>query len=205
MWWFFRPESQQLLFPLISPFVGITQLWSHCWTYRSLVKKGPWALYLTLSQDKGVGGYLWHCYINLKKRPPTCMFTLPWPSKGIALQVARGSHIRVACRSVCDRDQESWSEKIVLDRLIAPFRGSWSLDFTGVQRTKCSHASLVSKKVRWSVDNSRSEFVALDFSKILQWKSSPRKVTRWALFRVHFRPLQKIKAKFGGGRIFDHR
>ena len=26
--------------------------------YRSLAKKGPWALYLTLSPDKGVGGYL---------------------------------------------------------------------------------------------------------------------------------------------------
>ena len=28
------------------------------WVYRSLAKKGPWALYLTLSPDKGVGGYL---------------------------------------------------------------------------------------------------------------------------------------------------
>jgi len=44
---------------------------------------------------------------------------------------ARGSHIRVARRSICDRDQESWSVKIVLDHLIAPFWGSWSLDFTG--------------------------------------------------------------------------
>ena len=26
--------------------------------YRSLAKKGPWALYLTLSPDNGVGGYL---------------------------------------------------------------------------------------------------------------------------------------------------
>jgi len=63
----------------------------------------------------------------------------------------RGSHVRVARRSVCDSDQESWSVKIVLDRLIAPFRGSWSLDFTGVQRTKRSHASVVPKKVRWSL------------------------------------------------------
>jgi len=31
----------------------------------------------------------------------------------------RGSHIYVACRSVCDQDQEFWSVKIVLDRLIA--------------------------------------------------------------------------------------
>jgi len=36
----------------------------------------------------------------------------------------RGSHIRVACRSICDRDQESRSVKIVLDRVIAPFQGS---------------------------------------------------------------------------------
>jgi len=28
------------------------------YTGRSLAKKGPWALYLTLSPDKGVGGYL---------------------------------------------------------------------------------------------------------------------------------------------------
>jgi len=33
---------------------------------------------------------------------------------------------------------ESWSVKIVLDRSV---RGSWLFDFTGVQRTKRSHAS----------------------------------------------------------------
>ena len=26
---------------------------------------------------------------------------------------------------------------------------------------------------------------------------------RWVLFRVNFRPMQEIKAKYGGGRIFD--
>ena len=26
--------------------------------YRSLVKKGPWAVHITLCSDKGVGGYL---------------------------------------------------------------------------------------------------------------------------------------------------
>ena len=26
---------------------------------------------------------------------------------------------------------------------------------------------------------------------------------RWVLFRVNFRPLQEIKAKYGGGWIFD--
>ena len=38
--------------------------------------------------------------------------------------LSRGSHIHIACRSVYDRDQEPWLVKIVLDRLIAPFRGS---------------------------------------------------------------------------------
>ena len=89
----------------------------------------------------------------------------------------RGSHIYVTCRSVCDCDQESWSVKIILDRLITPFRGFWSLDFTGVQRTKCSHASVVSKKVHWLVDISRSEFVLIPWKKnvdrlILFWSQS---------------------------------
>jgi len=59
-----------------------------------------------------------------------------------------GSH--VACRSACE-----WNKildrqtKMVLDRLIAPFQGSWLLDFMGVQRTKRSHAFVVSKKVFW--------------------------------------------------------
>ena len=72
-----------------------------------------------------------------------------------------GSYICVTCRSIYDRDQESWLVKIVLDNLIAPFQCSWSLDFTGVQRTKCSHASLVSKKVRWS---GYSEFILIPWS-----------------------------------------
>ena len=54
---------------------------------------------------------------------------------------ARGSHLYVACRIVCDRDQVFWSTKSVLDRLIAwsfpsdavdrlivPFWCCWSLD-----------------------------------------------------------------------------
>ena len=57
--------------------------------------------------------------LTSKKCPP--MFTLPWPSTDIALQLTRGSHIRVARRSVYDRDQESWSVKIILDHLIAWF------------------------------------------------------------------------------------
>ena len=80
------------------------------------------------------------------------------------LAMPMGSYICVTCRSIYDRDQESWLVKIVLDNLIAPFQGSWSLEFTGVQRTKCSHASLVSKKVRWSVDISYSEFILIPWS-----------------------------------------
>ena len=44
--------------------------------YRSLAKKGPWALYLTLSPDKGVGGYLWHRCINYEKAPTYVYITL---------------------------------------------------------------------------------------------------------------------------------
>jgi len=51
---------------------------------------------------------------------------------------SRGSHMHVACRSACDQDEESWSVKIVFDRLIAPFRGSRSLDSMRLQRTKGS-------------------------------------------------------------------
>ena len=36
----------------------------------------------------------------------------------------RGSHIHVACRSVCDWDQESWSVTIFPDCLITLFQGS---------------------------------------------------------------------------------
>ena len=53
--------------------------------YRSLAKKGPWALYLTLSADKGVGGYLWHCCINYDKAPTYVYITRP--STDIALQL----------------------------------------------------------------------------------------------------------------------
>ena len=49
---------------------------SACYTYRSLVKKGPWALFLTLSSDKGVGRYLWHCCINHEKLPTYVYITL---------------------------------------------------------------------------------------------------------------------------------
>ena len=62
--------------------------------------------------------------------------------------------------------------KIVLDCSITLSWGSWSLDFTGVQRTKRSHASLVSEKMRRSVDISCSEFV------LIPWLASKKNINR---------------------------
>ena len=50
--------------------------------YHSLVKKGPWALNLTLSPDKGVGGYFvtllhargWQHTISLYEISKSCDF-----------------------------------------------------------------------------------------------------------------------------------
>jgi len=47
-----------------------------CCVYCSLAKKGPWALYLTLSPDKGWVDICDIAALATKKRPPT--FTLPW-------------------------------------------------------------------------------------------------------------------------------
>ena len=58
---------------------------------------------------------------------------------------SRGGHIHVAF-AIGINNLDRWKSS-----LIAPFRCSWSLDFTGVQRTKHGHASVVSKKVRWSL------------------------------------------------------
>lgn len=62
----------------------------------------------------------------------------------ILLGSFKGSHLHIARRSICNRDQESWigencpwsclSE--ALDHLIVSFKDSWSLDFMVVQRTK---------------------------------------------------------------------
>ena len=49
----------------------------------------------------------------------------------IMIPVTRGSHLHVTCRSVCDHNQVFWSAKSVVDHLIVPFWGSWSLDFQG--------------------------------------------------------------------------
>ena len=70
---------------------------------------------------------------------------------------SRGSHIRIACRSVCDRDQEFWLLKIVLDCLIAPLEALDPLILREFKGNKCTHTSLVLEKVRWSVDFSCSE------------------------------------------------
>ena len=47
----------------------------------------------------------------------------------------RGSHIHVACRSVCDRDQEFWSVKI----LIAWSLRSEALDRLFIPRKRCNY------------------------------------------------------------------
>jgi len=59
---------------------------------------------------------------------------------GALIRIYRGSHIHVACRSVCDRDQASWIGKNrpwSLDRSVPRLLVA---DSTGVQRTKCSYA-----------------------------------------------------------------
>ena len=56
----------------------------------------------------------------------------------------RGSHLYVACRSVSDRNQVFWLAKSVLDCLIVPFWGCWSLCMISKdQRSNCSHTFLI--------------------------------------------------------------
>ena len=50
------------------------------------------------------------------------------------------AHLYVACWSICNWDQDFWSAKRVLDRLIW---GPWSLDFFMGQRSNCSHMFLI--------------------------------------------------------------
>ena len=139
--------------------VGLATIWIGVWWSQSTVLMMPPSLsrYCIEGEDWGRDEKVvdlemmkWEWIVCGRREP------VAW--------LARGSHIHVACRSVCDRDQESWSMKIVLDLLIAPFRGSWSLDATGVQRTKRTHACQVSEKVHWSVDISRSEFILIPWS-----------------------------------------
>jgi len=81
--------------------------------------------------------------------------------------------------------------KIVLDRLIAPFQGSWSLDFMGVQRSIHGHASVVSKKVCWSL-----MLVAQNSS----W-SLDRLLKRTLIAWFHFDPGRK---RFYRGHLCDY-
>ena len=39
-------------------YINMVKLDSVICIYRSLTKKGPWAVHITLCSDKGVGGYL---------------------------------------------------------------------------------------------------------------------------------------------------
>ena len=75
---------------------------------------------------------------------------------------ARGSHIRVACRSVCDQDQESWLVKNRPWWLDCSVLRLSIADFMGVQRT------------RWgeSVDNNDSNMVGE--TNVLDIAISPR-------------------------------
>ena len=70
----------------------------------------------------------------------------------------RGNHlyVSVACRSVCEHDQVFCLEKSVLDRLIVPFWGFWSLDFQGSKVTLLPHVLdcwfLAVWRSSWSLD-----------------------------------------------------
>jgi len=63
--------------------------------------------------------------------------------------MSRDCYIRLACRSICDQDQKSWWVKIILDHLIAPFRGFWLLDFMGVESTKTLRCPLSIWEIDW--------------------------------------------------------
>ena len=43
--------------------------------YHSLVKKGPWAVHITLCSDRGVGGYLEHRCILPRKNTHVYIIT----------------------------------------------------------------------------------------------------------------------------------
>ena len=61
-WWHTFAEVLEKLDPQLAS-VDVTG--NYLYLYCSLAKKGPWMLYLTLSPDKGVSGYLWHCCIKV--------------------------------------------------------------------------------------------------------------------------------------------
>ena len=73
---------------------------------------------------------------------------------------SRGSHL-LSCIG-------AFVAGIVLD--LFPLWSSWSLVFMGVQMTKCSHASLVSEKMYWSVDLvAQSSSQSLDPIMLIAW------------------------------------
>jgi len=82
---------------------------------------------------------------------------------------SRGSHIHVACRSVCDWDQESWLVKIVLDHSIPRLLIAWfyrsSKDKTlphSYQRKCFDQLILVAQNSSWSLIGSWTECWSLD-------------------------------------------
>jgi len=101
----------------------------------------------------------------------------------------RGSHIHIACRSICDQDQESWSAK---SPLIALFRGSWSLNSMRVQKTKHSHTP---RYLRKCVDQLilvlRINFV------LIPWSAPTMKIAkcfyRWRLYTPWSKRLRGVK------------
>ena len=106
---------------------GIWTLWKYFWQ----TQKSTDHFSVCSNYKQWMGAHVEH--VTVSTWTPGCL------SCPFVIVETSSSHIYVACRSICNRDLESWSAKIVLDRLIAPFRGSWSLDSMGVQMTKHSH------------------------------------------------------------------
>jgi len=57
-----------------------------------------------------------------------CVKLTSWCVSHYQCGAARDGHLLVTYRSVCDRDQELWSVKTVLDHLTIPFWSSWLLN-----------------------------------------------------------------------------
>ena len=114
------------------------------------------------------GGY-WHQHSMSIALAFTCFLTL-----------TRGSHLYVSCWSVCDRDQNVWSGKSALDRLIVPFWGSWSLDFSGskvkLQPRVLDPLILATWRPPWSLDRPRKGLWSLDSILILVANASTRDI-----------------------------
>ena len=82
-----------------------------------------------------------------------CGFHVTYPTclrSGQRHILARNSYWCVACWSVCEREQDFWSAKSVLDHLIVSFWGFWLLDFQWVKGQTAVVCS-------WSADFCSSE------------------------------------------------